>query len=174
MNGLRRFVAISGLVVATVFPGWLMAADALRPDVAVVSELYADYAWEAVIDEPTSFRTGLLQQDRRNLGRYFADETTNAILRDRDCVQKSGGICALDFLPHWDSQDPSGATAKIVAGKALGEVIVTLTYHDSKRKLVYRVIQSNGGWRVSDIRSITSRWQLLKLLKWQKSARSGH
>lgn len=173
MTRSKKFAAKSLLALATLFSTALHAGEVLRPDVIVVATLYADYSWEAVVDEPLHLRSGLLQQNTSELGKYFSPDIAAAIVRDSDCAEKSGEVCALDFLPHWDSQDPTGATVRVFAGKILGEVLAVITHQRSKRKLIYQLKQTNSGWRITDIRSLNSGWRLLGLLKRPSTDQSG-
>jgi ABC-type transporter MlaC component len=134
-------ISISSLAAAAPPPG----AD------AVVSQLYKDFAWEAVpghADKP-----GLIDQPRAVLRRYFDDSLTNLILGERACVEQTHEICRLDFSPIWDSQDPAAKGLKVSATKDPGIVNVTFRYPESNElmELSYRMTKTKDGWRIHDI-----------------------
>ena len=119
--------------------------------VAIVYNLYHDFAWEAVISEPEN--KGLLDQSRSTLERYFDSRLANLILKDRECEARTKEICKLDFMPLWDSQDPGASDMKITSGKG-NTVNVEFLYpgDSSKIKIIYQATKVSGHWRISDIR----------------------
>lgn len=126
----------------------------------IVSKVYKDYAWEAVMADGGD---GLMQQPPQILKQYFDEKLTSLILRDRACSEK-GGVCRLDFAPIWASQDPAALDLKV--GKAdQGNIIrVQFRYPSTNEKieLKYSVTKTNQGWRISNIAG--KDWSLLKIL----------
>ena len=96
--------------------------------VGVVAQLYRDFAWEAVIDDPEWKGHSLLDQSRQTLERYFDQNVARLIFSDRECAAKTQEICKLDFSPIWASQDPGATEMKIVAGAAPDIVTVRFRY----------------------------------------------
>jgi hypothetical protein len=132
--------------------------------VATVAQLYRDFAWEAVVEEPSLDDYGLLNQPRSVLQRYFDDRLTDLWLADRACEAKSHEICRIDFLPIWSSQDPTASGLKIAQSADSNVVGVTFhTYQDRTVKLTYYLIRTPRGWRIDDIRN-GSEWSLRQLL----------
>lgn len=123
-----------------------------------------------MIEEPRSEPADLLRQPREVLARYFDGRLTDLILKDRACV-KAFGLCALDFSPIWDSQDPAGTTVRISTEMALEEVTVRLSNPTLKAptRLTYRVVKTAAGYRISNLLfEDPSRPSLLKLLETQQ------
>jgi hypothetical protein len=120
----------------------------------VVAWLYRDFAWEAVMFYgPFEEQDSLLEQPSEILERYFSEELTLLILKDRKCVEESGLICRLDFDPIWASQDPGADDLKISPGDDFGAVSVQFIYPSNREKirLVFKTEKTEKGWRISDI-----------------------
>jgi hypothetical protein len=122
--------------------------------VKIVAQLYRDFAWEAVIDDPVWRGHALLDQSLPVLERYFDHTLATLIVQDRKCASRSHEICKLDFSPIWDSQDPGASQMKIVIGSASDIVNVVFRYPGAAQKieLSYKMTKTNSGWRVADIR----------------------
>jgi hypothetical protein len=149
---LSLIVVTASLLLGT--PSRALAKEPLPATVAVVASLYRNYAWEAVIDEPGDVGIGLFQQTASELARYFDPALTNLITKDRECAVRARGMCRLDFLPIWDSQDPIGATVKITKGASPNEVSVALLHPagPTREPLTYVLTKTSAGWRIADIR----------------------
>lgn len=134
--------------------------------VRVVTQLYQEFAWEAVIAEPGLPEQGLLEQPREILVRYFESSLVELILQDRREVEKSHEVGRLDFLPIWDSQDPAATDLRVVEGPAPDTVAVTFRYpgRDEPVRLTYHLTKAPNGWRISDI-EYASGYSLRKLLQ---------
>jgi hypothetical protein len=132
--------------------------------VGIVHKLYRDFAWEAVISNPED--KGLSEQPKTMLERYFTSRLTDLILEDRACMARTKGICNLDFLPLWDSQDPAGASDMEITSGRGNTVNVEFKYQSdgSKIKIVYQTTKVSGAWRISDIRYKNGR-SLISILK---------
>jgi hypothetical protein len=139
------------VLLALLAPARTMPAQA--SPVTVVAQLYRDFAWEAIVDEPKSRDDALLAQPRIVLARYFDDTLTALILNDRSCAAKTHGICRLDFSPIWASQDPGASELRIAATKDPTVVAVRFRYPATGAmiQLSYRMSQTRSGWRVHDI-----------------------
>lgn len=125
-----------------------------------VVQLYKDFAWETLLEEPLS-QPGLIDQPRSVLARYFDDSLTTLILADRACVARKRAICNLDFLPLWDAQDIGARGIKVLATPDPSVVHVQIRYSRPVR-LVYQLRPGPSGWRIHDIKSPD--WSLLALL----------
>ena len=131
------------------------------PAANAVARLYADYAWEA--KDSGQRHAGLLESNRPVLARYFTSELTRLLLEDRACVRRTKQICNLDWLPHWDSQDPEGAAPRLLPSTIPREVPVDITYPGgSVRHLTYVLATTPVGDRIADIRA--RNWSLVALL----------
>ena len=121
--------------------------------VSVVAQLYRDFAWEVVIEEPGTPEKSLLEQPREVLTKYFDDNLTALFLKDRACVNKTGELCNLDYSPIWAAQDPAAAQLKVLDAKKPGVVIVKFRQPAEKKnvELSYRMTKTKQGWRISDI-----------------------
>jgi hypothetical protein len=128
--------------------------SAQRTPVAVVAQLYRDFAWEALIDEPRWPGHSLVEQPRNVLARYFDDTLTNLLLADRACAARVDGECNnLDFDPIWASQDPSAANMTITPTADSAIVAVKYVYSPNRVyiELSFRMSRTRFGWRVHDI-----------------------
>ena len=137
------------------------AADAL----GTVVQLYKDYSWEAVLDEPLLPGT-LTSEPQSILARYFDSTLVALILKDRTCSEEANAVCNLDFLPIWDAQDPPGLTVRIVPGKDSTTVVVTVrnATRVDVSQLTYAMVRTAVGWRIHDI-SYNSHPSLVTLLR---------
>lgn len=141
-----------------------------RPNGAVdaVKRLYQDYAWVAVIDDPTPDKLELFQQSGKVLEKYFDKSLVALILRDRRCVIESHGVCRLDFLPMWTGQDPQAAELKVLPTKDPTLVSVTFVYpgDHSRIELSYPLLNTSNGWKIKDIQRVgADAWSLKKILE---------
>ena len=125
------------------------AAAASSPQVALVARLYQRFAYEAVLQRPP--QPGLRSQPRRRLQRYFTPGLSGLLRRDQRCVERSGAVCRLDFLPLWDSQDAAGTAVDVEPGATPDRVRVTLHGRGASRRVVYRLVRLRRGWRIHDI-----------------------
>jgi hypothetical protein len=134
--------------------------------VSVVSQLYQEFAWEAVIAEPQLSEQGLLDQPRAVLVRYFEGSLVQLILQDRSEVAKSHEVGRLDFLPIWDSQDPAATDLRVVDGPTRDTVSVSFRYpgRDQPIQLTYHLTKTPNGWRISDI-EYASGYRLREILQ---------
>ena len=121
--------------------------------VAVVVHLYRDFAWEAVVEEPTSSGPGLLDQPRQVLAQYFDNNLVSLILKDRACTARTEGVCNLEFMPIWASQDPGATQLKVLPTIDPSVVSVKFRYPSTNEliELTYRLSKTRSGWRVRDI-----------------------
>ena len=65
--------------------------------VATVAQLYRDFAWEAVVEEPEWRGHDLLDQPRAILLRYFDEHLTDLLLADRPAKSGLTSIVGLGF-----------------------------------------------------------------------------
>ncbi len=150
MNSLRSILALTLLNVPLVHA----APQANRSAAQVVASMYHDFIWETQPDS-VNRQDVLIEQPRKVLERYFDVRLTSLILADRKCVGRNQSNCSIDFDPIWDSQDPQGTTAEVSAGNTPDAVVVALTYPGTaprNTKLLYRMVKTDAGWRIADIR----------------------
>lgn len=146
-RGARLFVFF--LVVF----GLAMPASAGEDAVAVVARMYRDYAWEAVVVEPS--HKGLIEQPAAVLRRYFHESLVERLLADRESARKSHEIPKLDYLPIWASQDPMAYDLRVRATEREGVVEVEFRRPPGDApaaRLRYDLKRSAQGWRIADIR----------------------
>jgi hypothetical protein len=144
-----------------------LGAQKTNPAVDRVAQLYRDFAWEAVVETPDWHGHDLLDQPRAVLSRYFDDALVRLWLADRACGIRTHEICRMNFLPIWDSQDPSGTFVNIAATADRMVVRVELRHpaYTEPRYLNYRLVETSAGWRVHDIsREGGDGWSLVRLL----------
>jgi hypothetical protein len=145
-----------------------VAAQRAQPSGAVarVAQLYRDFAWEAVVEEPEWRGHDLMEQPRAILLRYFDEHLTDLLLADRACAKRTQGICRLDWVPWWASQDPGATELKVLPTQDSTVVVVTFRYPNTSLdsiKLRYQVLPTKRGWRIHDI-SQDSSWSLVAQL----------
>lgn len=118
----------------------------------MVASLYKAFAWMTLSSSEHLFGKPLVQQEATVLRRYFDAALTASIIEDRRCIEKSAEICNLDFDPIFATQDP-GATDFSIHPKSDGVVAVEFTYPSSRERirLEYRMVQTEGTWRIADI-----------------------
>lgn len=133
--------------------------------VATVTQLYHDYAWQAVIEEPPNAGVDLFDQPAPVLRRYFDQSMTDLIVRDRQCRERTHEECQLDYAPIWDSQDPAAMGMKIVATSDPSKVSVDFAYPGERkhRHIIYVLSNTQEGWRIIDIQG--SSGSLRKMLE---------
>lgn len=141
----------------------LSLATALSQPRDVVVQLYREYAWEAMLQEPAG-RNGLLAQPPAELRRFFDDRLVSLILKDRECEKTTQGVCNLDFDPIWDSQDPAAYDMRIKPATESGIVRVEFLLPGceklpnpgarKKATIDYQVVKTPNGWRIADIRGL--------------------
>ncbi|WCE06165.1 hypothetical protein [Pseudoxanthomonas sp. JBR18] len=115
----------------------------------VVARLYHDFAWEAVV---VTNETGLAEQPKDVLLRYFTPGLAGLLVEDARCKARRREICRLDFTPLWASQDPAAEGLTIV--QASGDTVGVQYVVPSTREhvsLVFHVVKTAAGWRVGDI-----------------------
>ncbi|HEV8215211.1 MAG TPA: hypothetical protein VGP95_05235 [Gemmatimonadaceae bacterium] len=154
-------------VVAVVAIAGNVAGQSVRSGSAleVVARLYRDFAWEAVVETPNWQGHELLDQPRAVLARYFDNELIRLWLADRACEARTHEICKIDFMPIWDSQDPSGSFVSIdsTADPTLVKVQLRHPFKTEPRVLNYRLVKTPDGWRIHDIVR-PGNWSLVSLL----------
>lgn len=154
----RRLVvcALVGLVVGA--PA-LSAGSRRAVPADTVVHLYHDFAWEAVIVDPTDNSDSLFYAPANVLRRYFDDVLVKLWLKDRNCGY---AICRLDFTPIWNGQDPLNDSVQIKPSSDRQVVQVKVSYPNGDTELTYSLSRTARGWRINDIRS--PRWSLVEIL----------
>ena len=101
-----------------VLPAMLSAAPLPIDDgVRVVASLYRDFAWEVLSVGPLGGEPGFIDQPRSVLERYLAPSLVAAIIKDRACVERTGEVCELNFMPLWNSQDASPSDLRVALAR---------------------------------------------------------
>ncbi len=169
-NRMTRLVLLVLLVAGMAMVSGVVSSTPSPPSgaVAAVAKLYRDYAWEAVLEEPTFADLELFQQSGQVLGQYFEKHLVQLILRDRQCSNESHGVCRLDFSPMWSGQDPAATELKILPTVDPTIVSVEFTYpgDQSHVKLSYHLAKTPEGWRITDIQGFSDgNWSLRNILE---------
>jgi hypothetical protein len=90
------------LLLAVGSVGSAVALDPLRfqwdSPVGIVTRLYHDYAFSAVLDFNAPYGP-VENEPRRVLEKYFDATLTEDLLRDQRCAVQSGGVCNLALQP---------------------------------------------------------------------------
>jgi hypothetical protein len=147
---VRRFLRAVSLLALLGLAELCTAAPPLSPQLVLVTKLYKDFAFEAAIDETNAGRS-FLESSRAVFLTYLTPKLTDLLLRDRECMAKSHGICNLDFDPIWDSQDPVGAVVRIMPTESVDKIRVQLRYASTTLTLTYHLSLTRSGWRIQDI-----------------------
>jgi hypothetical protein len=146
-------------------PAPLWAGD--RADAArLVENLYRQFAWEAVIAMPDPSQPGLIDQPKAVLEQFFTPELTGLILQDREEVARSGEVARLDFLPLWNSQDPSASDLRVSAGSKQDTVAVSFQPlgAEGRTEILFVLEETPVGIRIADI-EYSGGYSLASLLK---------
>ena len=146
---LKRLFILLALVISA---GSAQAEAQVSPEVAVVSRLYRDFAWEAVLREPIPREPTFIDQSKQVLGQYLDPGLVRLLMADRACAAKSRMICNLDFDPIWASQNPAASSLRVHPGKRSGSVDVSFLYPCGKAiSLRFEMIETPSGPRIRDI-----------------------
>ena len=132
---------------------------------AVISRMYAEYAWETKDDSPSKTEP-LFSASSDAMDRYLDEPLIKAVLADRACQKRVQGECNLGFVPMWDSQDPGGATVTVAATEDTSLVRARILYPAQKeaRVVTYLMRRTPLGWRIADMSG--AEWaSLLELLR---------
>src|SRR3954466_10418286 len=105
--------AISAVILAATGGAPIRAPSVTA--VAVVQQLYRDYAWELLFFPPPRQWNVLTNEPPAVLKKYFDDELTSLIARDQACVAREKGECNIDGSPSWASNDPEASELQVVA-----------------------------------------------------------
>ena len=161
---MSRLVIGAVLLALGNFAVAMESAAEVTPQVAVVRSLYERFAAEAVLDQPSASGE-LVDQPMSVLSLYFDKPLATLWMQDRECVKRTHEICRLDFLPLWDSQDPSGATVSIQPDTGKNSVQAVIVYGGTEKRVVhYRLVHTPAGWRIHDIEFEANRTSLRHIL----------
>lgn len=150
---LRTFLT----AIALWFAALGVEAQTLSPQVSLVTKLYEDFAFEAVIDSPDLTRLDFVASPRDKLLMYLTPEVTALLLRNRRWEAKTKELSSLDFGPLWGSSDPNGMSVIILKTNKPDVVEVQITRNmgtgqePNTRSIFYVLKPSKVGWRVDDI-----------------------
>ena len=104
-------------------------------------------------------------KSRKYLDKYFDKYLADFIWKDQ--TTHNGEIGAIDFDLFYNAQDAKIANLQIGRAVVTGErasVPVSFTNFGKKEKLVYKLVQESGAWKISDI-SYGNSFTLLKVFK---------
>ena len=160
---LIRFILL-GLMLT--FSAGSQSAQLMTPQVKLVAMLYKDFSFEATIDQPVLDQYLLVNQHKDALLKYFHPELVRLIVRDRTCEETTHEICRIDFALIWGNQDPTGRVVQILTGPVENTVLVKIRYANeaNSEQLLYKVVNTNSGWRITDISYGNTRESLLEIL----------
>ncbi len=157
-GGMKWTASSIFLVVTLVVPSRTSAADhAANTPQEVIASLYAHH-------QPGKNREIDLC-DRAGVSRYCDPALTDLFVKDCECGKKRQEVCNLDWDPFYDAQDfdDSEPNPRIREVKPAGSFEVTLR-NLGERKLIYEMKRTPEGWRISNIRSPSSKWSLREVL----------
>jgi len=167
---------LGAISLAIVFMASSTAAPRMSDEqIAIVGSLYKAFAWQILSNSNNIFGKPLTQQEGAILRRYFDQELSSLLVKDRQCATTSGELCNLDFDPIFASQDPAAIDLSIRSAPN-DMVAVEFTYPSSgeKIRLEYRLTKSQAGWRIGDIRYPGMSDVTLKQLLARKLPRNGN
>lgn len=142
---LNKYIAV---FLCSILFSYSALAGSQNDAAALVTQMYKDYAFEAVIVSPFDSSDSLINATPEVLSKYFDEQLVSAIVKDRSC---GNAICNLDFNPIWDSMDPSGASVVVKGTKNPEVVLVEVIYFNGKGVLTYRLKNTSAGWRIIDV-----------------------
>jgi hypothetical protein len=92
--------------------------------------------------------------DKRTLSKYFDKELTALFIKDDECQKREQGVCNLDFDPIYNAQDFGEEPINLQIAAVTGEPdLFNVTFTNlGTRTLVYKLTNTPGGWRISDIK----------------------
>jgi hypothetical protein len=126
----------------------------LPPGVALVRDLYREYAWEAVLAPAHDQELSFIEQPRNALQRYLSPVLARRLDADRTCVRATGEICQINFAPLWYSQDPVAYDLRVQATDDPDLVRVQFNHPGSNAPIVlhFELVRTGLGLRIDDIR----------------------
>lgn len=149
--GAKRLGLIGSAALAIGWSGSVFAAK-VDSEAVVVAKLYKDFAWQAVASQRDLFGEDLSHQGKSTLGKYFAPDLADLLVKDAACQTRSQGICNLDFDLLFDSQDPR-VTDLDVSTTSPGKVAVV--YKDpvdgKATRIDFDVARVAGIWKITDV-----------------------
>lgn len=151
---MRRSLLCLLLAAQTFAGGRIALAQAADgTQVALLSQLYSDFAWEATGGDDGETGRTFVDQPKAILLRYLEPQLATLLLRDRDCVRRSSEICRLDFAPLWDSQDPDAADVSFTQPDGVPNAVVAhiRDHRGAVVSITYRLQRTEAGWRIADI-----------------------
>jgi hypothetical protein len=153
------------LLALVLVPAPVLAADRSGGE-RLVENLYRQFAWEALITMPDPSQPGLIDQPKAVLEQFFTPELTGLILKDREEVARSGEVARLEFLPLWNSQDPSASDLSVSAGSKPNTVAVSFQPlgAEGRTEILFLVEETPVGIRITDI-EYPDGYSLASLLK---------
>ncbi|PZP27934.1 MAG: hypothetical protein DI603_20810 [Roseateles depolymerans] len=160
---MKRRLLTTALCLTCLYGSTTARADPATEQLAVVRALYRHFAYEAVLDSPST--DGFSLAPVQVLRRFLSPALIELLVRDRSCAAQRHEICRLDFMPLWAAQDASGMTVSLRWDNSSKRVTATLRSPGGSPVLInYRMAQHQGYWRVADIGYGTDRPSLLQLL----------
>jgi hypothetical protein len=126
----------------------------LAPGLALVTDLYREFAWEAVLAPGNDHELSFVEQPRNALQRYLSPVLARRLDADRTCVRATGDICQINFAPLWYSQDPVAYDLRVQATDDPDLVRVQFERPGSNTPVVlhFELVRTGLGLRIDDIR----------------------
>jgi hypothetical protein len=102
--------------------------------------------------------------NRDSISKYCDSRLTNLFIKDCDCKKKNREVCNLDWDPFYDSQD-FDQVAPDPRIKNVGQNSFQVTLNNfGEKKLIFEVVKTEVGWRISNIKSPSMHWSLVDVL----------
>jgi hypothetical protein len=163
---MRKMIVVSCLMLTAFLHNAIPAAAASSNDLLHrVEEAYKNYAWVAVFGVTVdSTMRPLADEKIFVLRQYFTEDLANAIVRERQLDESSGGVGNIDFEILFDSQDPSASDLTIEPIGAY-EVVACFKQMSQKKCVTFVGSAESGAIKIRDIKYENgySIRQLLKL-----------
>jgi len=145
---MTRTIAM-GIFVSTVLclQGAGLVYGTTQPPEDVLRMLFKDH--QPPLQRRISFT------DKKQMERYFTPELIGLFLKDADCVKRTHEVCGLEGDPIYDSQDSGDEEIPVTIAphSPLPHPSFEVTFVDLGRKetLIYELLKTKKGWRVSNI-----------------------
>lgn len=124
------------------------------PGLALVTDLYRQFAWEAVLAPANDHELSFVEQPRNALQRYLSPVLARRLDADRACMRATGEICQINFAPLWYSQDPVAYDLRVQATDDPDLIRVQFERPGSNAPVVlhFELVRTGLGLRIDDIR----------------------
>jgi hypothetical protein len=110
----------------------------------VVQTLYREFPWNGskVVDH----------QPRKVLSRFFTSSVTDLLVRDYECTVREQGVCRIDWMMLYATQDPDISELRVCAADPVTRSVgVWFKNNGAVVSLTYEMEKTPAGWRITDI-----------------------